>query len=139
MQCSLELIFPKSRGPSVSSERQLQFLQPATLQKNNNRSVIAGVNSRLQVWVVTHLLEQGEPSGTLMKSLEELTFLNWACSQEYRRIMGRVKSKVILRPSTISLHRSSLRRQNISHVALGPPRGDGAHWRHLPAKTYNYT
>lgn len=55
-----------------------------------------------------YLLEHGEPSLVVRKSREELTFLNWACSLGYRRIMGKVKSKVILRPSTISLHSSSL-------------------------------
>lgn len=62
----------------------------------------------------TYLLELGEVSLTVRSSLEEVTFLNWACSQGYSRIMGKVKSKVILNPSTISLQSSSLKNKQSS-------------------------
>lgn len=55
-----------------------------------------------------HLVEHPALSPIGWKNLDELTFLNWACSLGYRRIMGKVKSKVILKPSTISLQSSSL-------------------------------
>ena len=59
----------------------------------------------LKAWRL--VLSDGSLTGRKMR--DELTFLNCACSHGYSRIMGSVKSKVMRRPSTISLHRSSLR------------------------------
>lgn len=68
------------------------------------------IETKCHASVIPDLLEHPAASPTGWKVLDELTFLNWACSVGYSRMTGKVKSKVILKPSTISLQSSSLQR-----------------------------
>lgn len=61
-------------------EKGLQ-LNGRVQKSNQSRAVVS--KTTYQTWLLrqTYLLEQGELSLMAMKTLEELTFLNWACSQ----------------------------------------------------------